>query len=41
MFTIFGICQYYDINEPNKLNYAKISQKIVEMAAIKLGYIDA
>jgi hypothetical protein len=41
MFTIFEICQYYDINEPNKLNYAKISQKIVEMAAIKLGYIDA
>jgi type II secretory pathway predicted ATPase ExeA len=41
MFTLFEICAYYDLNEPNKLNYSKISQKIVEMAAIKLGYINA
>ena len=41
MFTIFEICEYYDKNEPNKVNYSHISQKIVEMSALKLGYIDA
>jgi len=41
MFTIFEICEYYDMNEPNRLNSSKISKKIIEMAAIKLGYIDA
>lgn len=40
MFTIFEICEYYDENEPSKVNYDKLSSKIIEMAAIKLGYID-
>jgi len=39
MFTIFEICEYYDKNEPNKINYTKIPRKIIEMAALKLGYI--
>jgi replication-associated recombination protein RarA len=39
MFTIFEICKYYDENEPKKINYASLSNKIVEMAALKLGYI--
>jgi len=41
MFTLFEICEYYDINEPHKINGSKIPRKFVEMAAIKLGYIDA
>jgi len=40
LFTIFEICQYYDENEPNNVHYENLSKKIIEMAAIKLGYID-
>ncbi len=40
MYTIFEICEYYDIHEPNKIDYTEIPKRIVEMAAIKLGYID-
>jgi hypothetical protein len=40
MFTIFEICEYYDMNEPKKVNYDKIPKRIIEMAALKLGYID-
>jgi len=39
LFTMFEICEYYDKNEPSKINYEHISQKIIEMAALKLGYI--
>jgi len=39
MFTIFEICEYYDENEPSKINYDQISKRIIEMAALKLGYI--
>jgi len=39
MFTIFEICEYYDKNEPFKMNYEQIPKKIIEMAALKLGYI--
>jgi len=40
MFTIFEICEFYDKNEPNKINYSYIPKKIVEMSALKLGYIN-
>jgi type II secretory pathway predicted ATPase ExeA len=40
LFTIFEICEYYDKNEPSKINYENIPQRIIEMAALKLGYID-
>ncbi len=40
LFTIFEICEYYDKNEPSKVNYANISDKIIEMSALKLGYIN-
>ena len=40
MFTIFEICEYYDTNEPTKINYDQLPKKIIEMAALKLGYID-
>jgi hypothetical protein len=28
------------MNEPKKVNYDKIPKRIIEMAALKLGYID-
>jgi len=40
LFTMFEICEYYDKNEPSKVNYTKISEKIIEMSALKLGYIN-
>ena len=40
MFTIFEICEYYDKNEPAKITYDELSKKVIEMAALKLGYID-
>ncbi|MBD3789780.1 MAG: ATP-binding protein [Campylobacterales bacterium] len=39
LFTIFEICEYYDENEPTKINYTHLPQRIIEMAALKLGYI--
>lgn len=39
LFTIFEICEYYDTNEPSKINYEQIPSRIIEMAALKLGYI--
>ena len=39
MFTIFEICEYYDTHEPSNINYSHIPRKIIEMSALKLGYI--
>lgn len=39
LFTIFEICEYYDMNEPSKVKYSSLSHKIIEMAGLKLGYI--
>jgi len=39
LFTIFEICEYYDKNEPSKINYNRVPKKIIEMAALKLGYL--
>lgn len=39
LFTIFEIYEYYDMHEPSKIDYEKLSRKMIEMAAIKLGYI--
>ena len=41
MFTIFEISEYYDMNEPSKINYTTLSKRIIEMAGLKLGYINA
>jgi len=40
LFTLFEICEYYDMNEPSKINYERVPKKIIEMAGIKLGYIN-
>ena len=39
LFTLFEICEYYDKNEPSKMNYEHMPRRIIEMAALKLGYI--
>jgi len=40
LFTLFEICEYYDMNEPGKVNYEKLPKRIIEMAALKLGYLN-
>ena len=39
LFTVFEICEYYDNNEPTKIDYERVPRRIIEMAALKLGYI--
>jgi len=39
-YTIFEIYEYYAGYNSSKINQKKFSKKIMEMAAIKLGYID-
>lgn len=41
MYTLFDMYHYYDLNKPSKISYNTLSKKIIEMTAIKLGYIDA
>ncbi len=41
LYTIFDIYEYYEKNEPKKISEKRISKKILEMAAIRLGYIHA
>ena len=41
LYTIFDIYEYYEKNEPQKISEKKFSKKILEMAAIRLGYINA
>ncbi len=40
MYTIFDIYDYYDRKNPSKIDKNRFSMKIIEMAAIGLGYID-
>lgn len=39
LYTIFDIYEYYDVNQPRKISEKKISKKILEMAALRLGYL--
>jgi len=39
LYTMFNIYEYYDIYKPDKISHTKLSKKILEMTAIKLGYI--
>jgi type II secretory pathway predicted ATPase ExeA len=39
LYTIFDIYEYYEEIEPHKLSDKKFSKKILEMAALRLGYI--
>jgi len=40
LYTIFNIYEYYDLYKPEKIKGVKLSKKILEMAAIKIGYIN-
>ncbi|MEA3455137.1 MAG: ATP-binding protein [Campylobacterota bacterium] len=40
LFTIFELYEYYDKSDPSKISYDSLSIKIIEMAGIKLGYIN-
>jgi len=40
LYTIFDIYEYYDFNEPRKISEKRISKKILEMAALRLGYLN-
>ena len=41
LFSLFNIYSWYEENQPTKINYSKISQRIIEMAAIHTGLIYA
>jgi len=41
LYTMFDIYTYYMDNNPHKINKTQISNKLVEMAAIHTGLIDA
>ena len=41
LYTMFDIYLYYGENNPNKINKSQISTKIIEMAGIHTGLIDA
>jgi len=40
LYTVFNIYEYYDLYKPEKIRGMKFSKKILEMAAIKIGYIN-
>jgi len=41
LYTVFNIYEYYDLHRPEKIGKrATLSKKILEMAAIKIGYIN-
>jgi len=39
LYTIFDIYEYYERHEPHKISDKKFSKKILEMAALRLGYL--
>ena len=41
LYTLFDIYSWYEENQPTKINYTNISTKIIEMAAIQAGLINA
>lgn len=41
LYSLFSLYDWYEENQPTKINYSNISNKIVEMAAIQTGFINA
>ncbi|MBD3795026.1 MAG: ATP-binding protein [Epsilonproteobacteria bacterium] len=39
LYTLFEIYEFYEINEPHRVSLDKMSKKIFEMSALKLGYL--
>ena len=41
LFSLFSIYSWYEENRPTKINYNTVSKKLIEMAAIHSGFLDA
>ncbi len=41
LFTLFSIASWYEEHQPTKISYTEFSSKVIEMAAIETGFIDA
>ena len=41
LYGLFEICSWYEVNDASKLNFKAIPKKLIEMAAIHTGFIDA
>ncbi len=41
LYALFEICSWYEENSPSKLKFDTMPAKIIEMAAIQTGFIDA
>ncbi len=41
LYSLFSIASWYEENRPTQINYASVSQKLIEMAAIETGFIHA
>jgi len=39
LYIVFNIYEFYEQNQPQKIDSGKFSKKILEMAALKLGYL--
>ena len=39
LYIVFNIYEYYEKNQPQKIESKKFSKKILEMTALKLGYL--
>ena len=39
LYTLFEICEYYDVHDPQKVDYNHIPMKLLEMSAIKTGFL--
>jgi replication-associated recombination protein RarA len=39
LYTLYELYEYYDQNDPSKIDHGKLSKKLLEMTALKLGYI--
>ena len=39
LYIVFNIYEYYEKNQPQKIDSKKFSKKILEMTALKLGYL--
>lgn len=41
LFVLFSIASWYEENQPSQINYSAIGKKMIEMAAIETGFINA
>jgi replication-associated recombination protein RarA len=39
LYTVYEMYEYYDRNDPSSIDHRSLSKKILEMTALKLGYI--